>query len=99
MLSISPELKTKNNSGNVLFEEIHRAAYRRLNCSSLFLGLVRVTRPKEPFQAVLAASRHNVGVEMRHALADTVVHCDEGAVGLQRRLNGATEKLHTPEEG
>src|SRR5438128_12060064 len=100
MLSIWLELNTKNNFGNVLFNESsQRAAYRRLNCRNLFLGLVRVTRPKETFQAVFAASRHNVRVKMRHALAHAVVHRDEGSVGFQRRLDRTTEKLHIPEEG
>jgi hypothetical protein len=100
MLSISLELITKNNSGNVLFDDsIQRAAYRSLNSVSLVLAFVRVTRPKEAFQSVFAAARHNVGMQMRHTLADAVVHRDEGAVGFQRRLDRTTEKLHIPEEG
>src|SRR5216684_8067593 len=34
---------------------------------------------------------------MRHALADAIVHRDEGAMGFQRRLDSATETLHIPE--
>jgi hypothetical protein len=94
-----PCAEDKKNPGKwFLFgESIHRAAYRRLNCSSLFLALIRVTRPKEAFQSVFAASRHNVGVKMRHALADAIVHRDEGAMGFQRRLDRTTETLHIPE--
>jgi hypothetical protein len=100
MLSISFEMKTKNNSESVLFDEsIHRAAYRRLYRRRLFLAFVRVTRPKEAFQSVFAAARDNVSVQMGHALADAIVQGDEGAMSFQRRLNGPTEKLHIPEEG
>ena len=84
----------------VLFDESgHCVADRSLNGVSLVLAFVRVTRPKEAFQSVFAASRHNVRVQMRHALADAIVHRDEGSVSFQRRLDCTTEKLRIPEEG
>lgn len=70
----------------------------RLNCISLLVALVWLTRPKEAFQPVFAASRHNMNVKMRHALTDAIVHCDECAVGFHCRLDCAGEKLNVPEE-
>src|SRR5437660_12908129 len=89
----------KQNAENVLLaEKIRRIPYRRLNCSSLFVASVRIARPEEAFQPVFAASRHNVCVQMRHALADAIVHGDKGAVSFHRRFDHATKKLRILEE-
>src|SRR5207247_9932637 len=55
-------------------------------------------RPEEALQAVFTPPRHNVGMQMRHALADTVIHRDEGAVSRQRRFYRATEELRVLEK-
>ena len=72
---------------------MHRAANSRLNCISLFLALVGRAGPKEAFQAVFAASRHNVDMQMRHALADAIVNRYKRPVRIHRRLDGEREKL------
>ena len=61
----------------------------------LALGVVGVgdARPEEAAQAVLAAARHDVDVQVRHALRDLVVHRDEGAVRAQAGLDGARDAL------
>jgi len=38
-------------------------------------------------------------VQMRHALADAIVHRDERAVGLHADSTAATKKLHILKEG
>ncbi len=72
---------------------MHRAANSRLNCISLLLAFVWRTGPKEAFQAVFAASRHNVDMQVRHALADAIVHRYERPVCSHRRFDGEREKL------
>src|SRR5882724_955348 len=91
--------RDKNNPGMVLLDESsHCAAYRRLNCVSLVLAFVRVTRPEEAFQAVFTPPRHDVNVQVRHLLADAVIHRDECAVSRRRRLDRATEELRVLEK-
>ncbi len=55
-------------------------------------------RPEEPAQAVTLGSRHDVGVEVRDALAHDVVHRDERALRAERRRDGGGDALHGVEE-
>ena len=47
------------------------------------LGVVAIfcARPEKSAQSVLLAARHNVHVEVRHALAHPVIDCEEGPLG------------------
>jgi len=49
--------------------------------------------PEKPAQSILSPPGHDMNVKMRHALADPVVHSHKGSVRLQRRFNGARQKL------
>src|SRR5437762_8935636 len=66
------------------------------------LGLIRggVLRagPEEAAQAVLAIPRHDMDVEVGHALADAVVDRDERTGGAERGLHRAREPLRLSEQ-
>ena len=55
-------------------------------------------RPEEPAQAVAAGPRHDVGVEVRDALAHDVVHRHERALRAERRRKRGGDALHRLEE-
>ena len=71
------------------------SAYRRADAVPRLLhrrlAVVLDARPEEAAQAVLQAARDHVHVQVRHALADAVVHGHERAVGAQPFLHRARE--------
>lgn len=58
-----------------------------------FGGIVRLARPEETTETIFPAPRHDVHVEMRHALADAVVDGHEGTVGCKRGLDSTSQEL------
>src|SRR5215471_8953970 len=66
----------------------------------LGVGVARVgiAGPEESAQAVLEAARHDVDVQVGHALAHLVVDGDECALRAQRLLDGARHVLGRLEE-
>src|SRR4029078_1520618 len=58
---------------------------------------VSPTGPEEPAQSVAASTRHDVHVEVRHALTHDVVVGDERAAGVERLRHDRGDRLHTRE--
>jgi hypothetical protein len=61
--------------------------------------LVGLTRPEEAFEAIFAPARHDMAMQVRDALADTIVDSDEGAVGFQPTLDRAGQELGVGHQG
>lgn len=63
---------------------------RRPDCvaDSQHLGLVsvRLPRPEEAPESVLAAARHDMNMQVRDALAYPIVDRHQGAIGAEPRL-------------
>lgn len=59
---------------------------------------IRMARPEESLQAIALPSRHDVHVQMRHALAHLVVDGDESSLRLQRFLNRARQLSRVGEQ-
>jgi len=74
--------ETRNIGLGILAESCKGLGNRELNSIGSFIALVRVTRPKEAFQAVFAPPGDNVHMGVWHALADAIVHRYEGPVGF-----------------
>ena len=55
-------------------------------------------RPEESAQPVTASSRHDVSVQMRHALAHDVVDRHERALRVECRREGSSDALHGVKE-
>jgi hypothetical protein len=77
----------------------HRSTNCFLHQLGVILALIWLPRPEEAFQPIFAAARDNVCVQMRHALADAIVHRYECSVRVHGRLDRASEKLRVSEEG
>jgi hypothetical protein len=60
--------------------------------------LVRLSGPKESFQTVFLAARHDMDVEVWHALTDTVVNGNEAPFSPQALLNRVCQKLSVSEK-
>jgi hypothetical protein len=63
-----------------------------------FALLVGAARPEEAAQAVAAFARDDVDVEMRHALADDVIHGHKGAFCFHYLLHFSGEHLSVDEK-
>jgi hypothetical protein len=61
--------------------------------------LVRLARPEEALEAILASPRHDMDVQMWNALADAIVDGDEGTVGLQALLDRSRQELRVGHQG
>jgi hypothetical protein len=84
---------------SVLFSQyLNRIANGLLHDVSFFLALVWPSRPEESLEAIFPPARHDVRVQMRHALTNAVIDRYKGAVGLERSLDRAGEQLHIAEE-
>src|SRR6266571_6478182 len=57
-----------------------------------FVAAVALPRPEEAAQSVPVAARHDVSMQVWHALADDVIERDKRAVGSQRRGNYPREE-------
>jgi len=55
-------------------------------------------RPEETAQTVFFSSRNNVYVQVRHALAHSIVNRDKRALRLHALLDGARQHLDITEE-
>src|SRR3954471_14980673 len=64
----------------------------------LVVGVLR-PRPEEPAQPVLAPPRHDVDVQVGHALGDDVVDRVEDALGLHRVAHGDRDPLRGERQG
>src|SRR5580658_7150174 len=69
-----------------------------LGLAHRFLARMRLAGPEEATQAVLFTSRHDVHMQMRNALADTIVDGDERSFGRHSVLDGASEQLDVGKE-
>jgi len=69
-----------------------------LNLPDVLVIRVLLTRPEESAQAVFAATRHDVHVQMRNALADRVVDGHESPLGVHRLLDSVGKDLHVGKE-
>ena len=59
----------------------------------MFVVTVGLARPEEAFQPILLASWDNVNMQMRDALAYSVINCNEGAFGQEPLLDSKHEQL------
>ena len=66
---------------------------RGYNFSDLFFTFVFRPRPEKPFQAVAFAPGYNMHVEVRHALAHTIVDGYEGPLSVHRVLGRSCKQL------
>ena len=62
------------------------------------IGVVFHTWPEKSAQPIFATSRHDVHVQMRDALTDDVVECDERAVTRERVRHSGGNPLHSLEQ-
>jgi len=62
------------------------------------LILVGLSRPEEASEAVPAPTRHNVNVQVGHALTNSVVDGNKGSLSVQSLLDGARQELDIREE-
>lgn len=63
------------------------------------LIFIRLARPKEAFQPIFSMTGHQVNVQVRDALADSVVDGDKGALCLQAAFDRTLDPLGVLEEG
>ena len=59
--------------------------------AQMLLAVVPAPRPEETFQSIALAARHDVDMQVRHALAHTVVDRDERAFGAERGFDGSLQ--------
>lgn len=55
-------------------------------------------RPKEAAQPVFSSARHDMYVQVRHALAHAIIHGHERTFGMHGRFYGPAEQLGIAEE-
>ena len=60
----------------------------------MFLILVFGSGPEKAFQTIPFTPGHDVGMQMRNALADAVINRDEGAFSVESLFDGPLEPLH-----
>ena len=74
------------------------AADHRLRPLHLRFIRMSLPRPEEAAKAIFFPARHDMHMQVRNALADTVVYADERAFRIQSSLNCASEHLNIREE-
>jgi len=65
---------------------------------SVFI-LVRMSRPKKPFETVFFPAWYDVDMQMGHALTHTVIDSDERAFSAQTQFDSLCDELRICEEG
>ena len=60
----------------------------------MLIVLIGPPRPEEAAEPIAFAAGDDVHVQVRHALTDAVVHCDEGTVGAHSFLDRMRHQLH-----
>lgn len=63
-------------------------------------GFIRVplSGPEEAFEAIFPVARHEMDVQMRHALTDPIIDCDKRAIRLQALFDRSFDQLHMLKE-
>jgi hypothetical protein len=77
---------------------VERVAKPRRVIRGFGVRLVTQPRPEKSAQAVAPGSRHNVKMQMRHALTDDVICRYERALAAQGRWHNSTDQLDAKKE-
>ncbi len=62
------------------------AAIFALHYFHFFFVFVFCSRPEKTFQTIFSATRHDVNVQMRHALTNAIIHRDKSSFCVQRLI-------------
>src|SRR5438445_9725288 len=98
MFDLQGKNKGSTLSGILHAKRANRATNGGLCCAGFILALVWIAGPEKSTQTILATSRNDVDVKMRHALADTIVHRYKCSVSFHCQLDRACQMLRVREK-
>ena len=70
-----------------------RRADLRRRFAQMLLAVISAPRPEKAFQSVTLAARHDVDMQVGHALAHIIVDRDERAIGVERSFDSPLQTL------